>query len=117
MMILRGMQMNEIILIDGKNSLFRHAAVFNNLSTEDGFPTGALFGCLNSMLGLHTRIPDAAIVWVWDGRGETWRHKFMAKMPQLDMLPAPDEDIDPMKDMANSYYSSLPDVFGSSEII
>jgi 5'-3' exonuclease len=84
--------MKELVLIDSKNSLFRHAHVHNFLSREDGFPTGALYGCLTSMLSIHTRLPDAAIVWVWDGRGETWRHKFMQTLPQLDTLPEPEED-------------------------
>lgn len=61
----------------------RHQSVHNDLAREDGFPTGALFGCLNSMLSMAKRFPKAGIVWVWDGMGETWRHTFMNTLPQL----------------------------------
>ena len=111
------MMSREIILIDSKNVLYRMAHVFNNLSTAEGFPTGTLFGCLNAMLSLHTRLPEAAMVWVWDGRGETWRHKFMSKMPQLDTLPEPEEEDDPMKSLTNSYYANLDSVFGTDIIV
>lgn len=81
--------MSSVLLIDAKNALYRHAHVHNHLSREDGFPTGALFGCLNSMISLSKKLPDSAIVWVWDGRGETWRHKFMSTIPQLDATAFP----------------------------
>jgi len=69
--------MKQVVLIDAKNAVYRHGAVNPNLSRRDGFPTGALFGCLNSMLAIARRLPDASFVWVWDGDGETWRHKVM----------------------------------------
>lgn len=81
---------NSLILIDAKNALYRHQNVHNFLSTEAGFPTGALFGCLNSMISISKRIPEAGIVWVWDGRGETWRHRFMSQMPQIDAFKFPE---------------------------
>ncbi len=86
--------MASIILIDGKNNLFRHAHVHNMLSTSYGHPTGAIYGCLNSMLRLHKKFPGASIVWVWDGKGETWRHKFMQNLPQLDSkeFPEPEDE-------------------------
>jgi 5'-3' exonuclease len=77
--------MRRVVLIDSKNLLYRMQAVFNNLSRQDGFPTGALFGCLSTMLNISKRFPDAAIVWVWDGRGDTWRHKFMGSFPQIEV--------------------------------
>lgn len=67
----------QVIIIDAKNLLFRHNAVNGNLSRGDGFPTGALYGCLNSMIALSQRFPDTPFVWIWDGDGETWRHKHM----------------------------------------
>ena len=77
--------MSKVILIDGRNCIFRHHFVNTKLSTDEGFPTGALYGCLNSMIALAKRLPDASFVWVWDGGGETWRHRFMNKLPQLDV--------------------------------
>jgi len=82
---------SQVVLIDGRNQIFRQAHVHNFLTTSSGKPTGAIYGCLTSMLSIHTKLPDAAIVWVWDGRGETWRHKFMSTLPQLDTLPEPEE--------------------------
>src|SRR5580704_9593803 len=67
----------KIVLIDAKNACYRHGAVNMNLSRSDGFPTGAIYGCLNSMLAIARRLPNAAFVWVWDGDGETWRHKMI----------------------------------------
>jgi 5'-3' exonuclease len=83
---------SSFLIIDGRNAIFRHAAVNQHLSRQDGFPTGAIYGCLNSLLSLHKLLPDAGIVWVWDGRGETWRHKFMQQFPQLDSKEFPESD-------------------------
>jgi 5'-3' exonuclease len=69
--------MRQIILIDGKNAIYRHGLANPHLSRSDGFPTGALHGCLNSMLAIAKRMPKASFVWVWDGDGETWRHKYV----------------------------------------
>jgi 5'-3' exonuclease len=68
--------MKRVCIIDAKNQLYRMAAVNGHLSRKDGFPTGALFGCLNSTLAIASRMPDTSFVWVWDGAGETWRHKY-----------------------------------------
>jgi len=67
--------MKRVVIIDGKNQVYRMAAVNPNLSRSDGFPTGALYGCLNSTLAIARRLPDTSFVWVWDGDGETWRQK------------------------------------------
>jgi 5'-3' exonuclease len=72
-----GTSMRQVILIDGKNAIYRHGMVNPHLARGDGFPTGALHGCLNSMLAIAKRLPKASFVWVWDGDGETWRHKYV----------------------------------------
>jgi 5'-3' exonuclease len=69
--------MKQIILVDGKNAIYRHGMVNPHLARSDGFPTGALHGALNSMLAIAKRLPKASFVWVWDGEGETWRHKYV----------------------------------------
>jgi 5'-3' exonuclease len=69
--------MKQIVLVDGKNAIYRHGMVNPHLSRSDGFPTGALHGCLNSMISMARRLPKASFVWVWDGDGETWRHKYV----------------------------------------
>lgn len=75
--------MSKVIIMDGRNCIFRHHFANTKLKTEEGFPTGALFGCLNSMISVANRIPGASFVWVWDGGGETWRHRLMNKLPQV----------------------------------
>jgi 5'-3' exonuclease len=69
------MAVKRVCLIDAKNQLFRMNAVNGNLSRSDGFPTGALHGVLSSTIAIAKRMPDTSFVWVWDGEGETWRHK------------------------------------------
>lgn len=73
--------MKSIVLIDARNLLYRNNAVMGNLTRDDGFPTGALYGCLSSMISLAKKLPNASFVWVWDGEGETWRHRFTRENP------------------------------------
>ena len=88
-----------VVLIDGKNAAYRHGMVNLNLSRSDGFPTGAIYGCLNSMLNIAKRIPDAAFVWVWDGDGETWRHKLIREnvLVQSTFLASAEHNAKPVK--------------------
>ena len=86
--------MKQIVLVDSKNQLYRShfAPSLMPLSREDGFPTGAIYGCLNYvLLGVHKHLPDASFIWCWDGQGETWRHKLTASTPQLKVEPQDDE--------------------------
>jgi 5'-3' exonuclease len=87
--------MTQIVLVDGKNQIYRmqYSPGLKPMKTSDGHPTGALFGCLNySMLSIASRLPDASFVWVWDGGGETWRHKMMMDRPQINATSFPEED-------------------------
>lgn len=45
------------MLIDGNNTVYRNAAVMN-LTTKSGFPTGGIFGTLNSISSLLRDLPD-----------------------------------------------------------
>lgn len=69
---------SQLILIDAKNFLYRHAATHSGLSS-DGFPTGALYGCPVAMLSLAKKFPGTSMVFVWDGAGTTWRHKLLSR--------------------------------------
>lgn len=86
--------MNRIVLIDGKNALYRHHFANMALSDEEGFPTGALHGCLNSLIALAKRLDNTSFVWVWDGEGETWRHRLMNAGQQIafDKEPVEQEE-------------------------
>jgi DNA polymerase-1 len=67
-----------VILIDGKNALFRFGYAHKLLRTTEGVPTGAIYGVLGCLLRLKKRYPAAKFVVVWDGPGKSWRHKFWA---------------------------------------
>lgn len=97
-----GERMNQVILIDGKNFVYRQHATHSSLSCR-GFPTGVLYACPQALLSLSKRFPEAALVFIWDGEGETWRHKLLdplkrspeaVKSPQRDATrvktPLPD---------------------------
>lgn len=83
---------NVIVINDGKNLIYRHHYSHRFLSNEDGHPTGAIYGCLEMMLGIAKALPDAGFVWAWDGQGETWRHRMMEEMPQINADKFPDVD-------------------------
>lgn len=86
-----------------------------HLSREDGFPTGSIFGNLNYvLLGIHKHLPDAAIVWCWDGLGETWRHRLTADTPRVEMNKEVDEENDYDDAQASIVNSSLS-YFGVKE--
>jgi 5'-3' exonuclease len=69
--------MSSVVLIDGKNMVYRNAYTHQSLSSG-GFPTGVIYGCLTGMLSLAKRLPKTPLVWVWDGVGKTWRHELAA---------------------------------------
>ena len=73
-----GTDMTQICLIDAKNFLFRNHYTHRDLKGPNDEPTSVLYGCLNGLLHLHKRLQDTPIIMVWDGGGETWRHRFLA---------------------------------------
>lgn len=97
------------IFVDGKNQLYRCYHTGKLLTRADGHPTGALYGCLShSMLSLARRIPDASFIWVWEGIGETWRHRMMSQLPQLDShLPSLVEETDEPEDLGKSFQAGM----------
>lgn len=66
----------KLILVDGSSYLYRafHAMPF--LSSDDGMPTGAIYGVLNMLNSLQERycVETADIVVVFDPKGKTVRH-------------------------------------------
>jgi len=70
--------MDAVVLVDGRNFVFRHHYPNNGLATQDGKPTSVLHGCLSGLLSLSNKLPDIPIVFVWDGGGQTWRHKLLS---------------------------------------
>lgn len=70
------MMQQEVLLIDARNFVYRHAFTRTALSSK-GRPTGGIFGVLMGLIRLHKFFPDAYIVFCWDGKdaSKSWRHK------------------------------------------
>lgn len=66
----------QLILLDGSAFLFRayFSTLKQNLSNEAGFPTGAIFGVLNSIKHLQRQHPQAKIIAIFDAKGNNFRH-------------------------------------------
>jgi DNA polymerase I len=76
-----------VILVDGKNALYRFGWVHKNLKAEDGTQTGATYGIINLLLRLKKKYPDARFVICWDElgyRSNGWRVKLYAEYKQRD---------------------------------
>lgn len=88
--------MDTVMLVDGRNFVFRHHFTHSGLATQDGRPTSVLHGCLTGLLALSNRMPDIPIVFVWDGGGKTWRHKLLSPSDgqnTIQQIVASKEDI------------------------
>jgi 5'-3' exonuclease len=108
-------QMKQIVLVDGKNQLYRmhYQPSMMGLSREDGFPTGAIYGCVNySLLAVAERLPDASFVWCWDGLGETWRHKLLASTEHFEPSPVNDDDEEDTHDAQADVITNTLSYFG-----
>ena len=67
---------NQLIAIDGNSLLYQSYYAFfkANLTTRDGFPTGALKGFFTKLLELLKREPTHVLV-AFDVHGPTFRHE------------------------------------------
>ena len=91
--------MRKLFLIDGMALIYRsyYAFINNPLSTQDGFPTSAIYGFLNSTLKIiKTEKPDYITV-ALDAQKPTFRHKIFSdykanrkKMPEELRLQIPE---------------------------
>ena len=81
-----GADMSQICLIDAKNFLYRNHYTHRDLKGPEDEPTGVLYGCLNGLLSLNKRLPDTPLILVWDGGGETWRHRFLRDHKKADPI-------------------------------
>lgn len=72
--------MKTTIIIDAHNLLYRNHYTHINLTSNDGYPTGAMHGSLMAVHRHRKKYPDADIVFVWDGPPDTsgyrsWRYR------------------------------------------
>ena len=66
----------KIILMDGSAFLFRayFSTLSQNLTNQDGFPTGAMFGVIGAIKRLQNQYPEAKIITIFDHKGKNFRH-------------------------------------------
>lgn len=64
-----------LILIDGKNALYRFGYAHKALATSKGEPSGAVYGFIGCLLRLKRHMPSSRFVVVWDGEGDGWRKR------------------------------------------
>jgi DNA polymerase-1 len=67
----------ELILVDGSAFLFRgyFANLKQNLTNNEGFPTGAMFGVISSIKKLENQYKGAKIIMIFDAKGKNHRHE------------------------------------------
>ncbi|MDC9727170.1 MAG: DNA polymerase I [Candidatus Thioglobus sp.] len=67
---------HKLILLDGSAFLFRayFSTLKQNLSNQEGFPTGAMFGVVNAIKRLQNQHPEAKLIAIFDAKGKNFRH-------------------------------------------
>ncbi|MYE81807.1 MAG: DNA polymerase I [Gammaproteobacteria bacterium] len=63
-----------LLLVDGSSYLFRAFHALPDLSTTDGFPTGALFGVINMLRKLGKDFEGSPVAVVFDASGKSFRN-------------------------------------------
>ncbi|CAC9589194.1 DNA polymerase I [Bathymodiolus heckerae thiotrophic gill symbiont] len=82
---------HKLILLDGSAFLFRayFSTLKQNLSNQEGFPTGAIFGVINAIKRLQNQYPQAKLIAIFDAKGKNFRHDIY---PQYKAHRKPAED-------------------------
>ena len=96
----------QLILVDGSAFLFRSyfSTLSQNLTNDDGFPTGAMFGVINAIKHLQRQYKDAKIIMIFDAKGSNFRHDIF---PEYKANRGPAEDdlvvqIEPLYDIVRA---------------
>ena len=68
---------HQLILLDGSAFLFRayFSTIAQNLTNDEGFPTGAIFGVINALKRLQSQYPEAKLIAIFDAKGKNHRHE------------------------------------------
>lgn len=64
---------HTLLLVDGSSFLYRAFHALPDLRSPSGSPTGALYGMINMLKRLHSEVPTAHAVCVFDAKGKTFR--------------------------------------------
>jgi len=77
-----------LLLIDGSSYLFRAFHAMPDLTTRDGFNTGAVRGVINMLKKLDKDYPGSPVAVVFDAKGKTFRNdmypEYKANRPPMD---------------------------------
>ncbi len=63
------------VLVDGSSYLFRAYYAMPSLTTQQGFPSGAIYGVINMLKRLLKDYPTAEVIVIFDTKGKTFRHE------------------------------------------
>lgn len=63
-----------LVLVDGSSYLFRAYYALPPLTTQEGLPTGAIYGVINMLRQLVSTYPSSKIAVVFDTKGPNFRH-------------------------------------------
>lgn len=71
------MENPQLILVDGSSYLYRafYVPQLKRMQTNDGQPTGAVFGVVNMVKSLMTDYPESNVVVIFDAKGKNFRHE------------------------------------------
>ncbi len=67
------MPADNLLLVDGSSYLYRAYHALPNLTSPDGFPTGAIHGFIAMLKRLREQVPAAHAACVFDAKGPTFR--------------------------------------------
>lgn len=63
----------KLILVDGSSYLYRAFHALPALLNSKGFPTSAMYGCINMLKKLQKQFPDSPILVIFDSKEKTFR--------------------------------------------
>ena len=67
------------VLVDGSSYLFRAYYAMPALTTQQGFPSGAIYGVVNMLKRLQKDYPNSEVIVVFDTKGKTFRHELYSE--------------------------------------
>ncbi|MGY8895131.1 MAG: DNA polymerase I [Gammaproteobacteria bacterium] len=108
---------HKLILLDGSAFLFRayFSTLKQNLSNQEGFPTGAMFGVVNAVKRLQRQFPEAKLIAIFDAKGKNFRHDMYPEY-KAHRKPADQEliiQIEPLYEIIRAmgfHFMCVPDV-------
>ncbi len=89
------------ILVDGSSYLFRAYYAMPALTTQQGFPSGAIYGVVNMLKRLQKDYPKSEVIVVFDTKGKTFRHELYSEY-KANRAVMPDDlaqQIDPLHEI------------------